>query len=92
MKVLAQVLVSKQVEYDGKSFNKIEGYINNLGVFKLTVPEKLIPDKLDGKEVVMGFDLYIDKNCKPQISLKSISCNEIEIEDVKKEINGNIPF
>ena len=68
MKVLAQILISRQVEYDGKKFNKLEGYINNLGVFKMTVPENKIPDRLDGKKCVLEFDMYLDKNCKPSIS------------------------
>lgn len=65
MKLNFAVLLSKQFEIEGKSYNQIQGFIAGKGVFKATIPEQFVPDNLDGKMCSVDCDIAIDKNLKP---------------------------
>lgn len=57
---------SKKWEKEGKLFNTIDFSILGLGSCSFTVPEKLIPDLMDGQRVVVDLELGISGN-KPYI-------------------------
>ena len=73
MNVIAKVLMSKKLEFDGKKFVKIQGFINDIGIFQKTVREELVPDNIEGKEVCMMFGIGIDSKLNPYLNLKGIS-------------------
>ena len=68
----ANVFTTKQFEIDGKKFVTIEGTLENIGIFKQTVPESLVPDSLEGMTCTMNFDVGVDYKFKPSLKLKSI--------------------
>lgn len=68
----ANVFTTKQFEIEGKKFVTIEGTLENIGIFKQTVPESLVPDSLEGRQCTMNFDVGVDYKFKPSLKLKSI--------------------
>lgn len=81
MNIKASILATEKFMIEGKSFVKIQGFINGLGVFQQTVKEELVPDSLEGKEALMLFSIGLDNKLKPYLKLKGISLdlnNDIE--------------
>lgn len=68
----ANVFTTQQFEFDGKKFVTIQGTLENIGIFKQTVPENLVPDSLEGRTCTMVFDVGVDYKFKPSLKLKSI--------------------
>lgn len=74
MNVNAKIMTSEQFEFNGQKYVKLGGFINGLGLFQQSVKEELIPDKLEGKEVNLEFDIGL-VNFKPSLKLKKITIN-----------------
>lgn len=68
----ANIFTTQQFEIDGKKFVTIQGTLENIGIFKQTVPENLVPDSLEGRSCTMNFDVGVDYKFKPSLKLKSI--------------------
>lgn len=68
----ANIFTTQQFEIDGKKFVTIQGTLENIGIFKQTVPESLVPDTLEGRSCTMYFDVGVDYKFKPSLKLKSI--------------------
>ena len=68
----ANIFTTQQFEIEGKKFVTIQGTIENIGIFKQTVPESLVPDSLEGRSCTMSFDVGVDYKFKPSLKLKSI--------------------
>lgn len=84
MNVIAKILASEKFEFNGGKYVRLQGFINNLGVFQQTVKESLIPDSLEGKECVLNFGIGIDNKFKPYLRLKSISLDtSVSDNDIK---------
>lgn len=84
MNVIATIVANEPFEIEGKSYVKLQGFINGLGVFKYTVREELVPDSLEGKECILMFSIGVDGFCKPKLCLKGISIDKASIEQIKK--------
>lgn len=71
MKVIAQVVSSKQFDFNGGKFVTLEGFINGMGIFKQTVRENLVPDNLEGKNCEITFKIGL-ANFKPTLKVEAI--------------------
>lgn len=73
LSVKLSIATSRAYEFNGKNYVQITGMMFGRGLFKLSVPEKIIPDSLEGKEVTGVFDIGIDgKTFKPYLKLVGI--------------------
>ena len=72
LKVKCQVIFTEQFAFNGNKYVKIQGKINNLGLFQQTVREDLIPDNLEGKNCTMVFTLGVDSKLKPYLKFSEI--------------------
>lgn len=73
MEIKARILLSEKFVIDGKNFVKIQGFINGLGIFKQTVREEIVPDAIEGKEVLLNYNIGLDNACKPYLRLNGIT-------------------
>lgn len=76
MNVIAKIFSTEKFEIEGKKFVKLEGYLNDIGVFKQTVREEIVPDFLEGKECVIMFAVGVDAFCKPTLKIKGITFDD----------------
>lgn len=72
LKLNASICASKQFEINGQKFVTIEGFLQNIGIFKQTVKEELVPDSLEGKNCSIEFDVGVDSKFKPSLKVKRI--------------------
>lgn len=79
MKVLAKIIASNRVDYDGKKFVKLQGFLNGLGLFQQSVKEELVPDFLEGKECLIEFSIGI-MNFKPYLKVVGISLDTSSVD------------
>lgn len=73
MNLKAKILATDKFQIEGKSYVKLQGFLQNVGVFQQTVREELVPDSLEGKECVMVFNVGLDNRMKPYLKLNGIS-------------------
>lgn len=73
----AEVKLSRKYEFNGKKFVELQGFLENLGLFKFSCDEKLVPDGLEGHVASIDFGIKL-VNFKPQLKVKSISLVEGE--------------
>ena len=57
---------------DGKSFVKLTGLGEGLGLFQFIVPEEKVPDSLEGKIIKAKFKLYIDRTFTVRFGFEGI--------------------
>ena len=73
MNVKAKILFSERFNFNGGNYVKIPGFINELGIFQISVKEELVPDICEGKEVSLDYGIGIDGKHKPFLKLNGIS-------------------
>lgn len=88
MKLKAEILATEKFEIEGKKFVRIQGFINDLGIFKHTVKEEIVPDVLEGRKVTLNFEAGLDKSCKIYSKLVSISLDNEE----KNADSESVPY
>jgi len=65
-KIKMTVATTRKYDYEGKKYVEISGILAGLGLFKMAVNEKLIPDDLEGQEVTAVWAIGVDrKTFKP---------------------------
>lgn len=47
---------------DGKKYVSLEGSAIGIGIFKILVDERAVPDQLEGKTVKANFNLIVDRD------------------------------
>ena len=66
LKIKMTVATARKYDYEGKKYVEISGILSGLGLFKMAVNEKLIPDDLEGREVTAIWQIGVDrKTFKP---------------------------
>lgn len=73
----AEIKVSRKYEFNNKKYVELQGFLENLGLFKFSVDEKLVPDDIEGHVVSIDFGIKL-ANFKPQLKVKSIRIEEGE--------------
>lgn len=73
----AEIKVSRKYEFNNKKYVELQGFLENLGLFKFSVDEKLVPDDIEGHVVSIDFGIKL-VNFKPQLKVKSIRIEEGE--------------
>ena len=72
-KIKMTVSTARKYDYEGKKFVEITGILAGLGLFKMSVNEKLIPDDLEGQEVTAVWNVGIDrKTFKPYFRFSGV--------------------
>ena len=72
-KIKMTVSTARKYDYEGKKFVEISGILSGLGLFKMSVNEKLIPDDLEGQEVTAVWSIGIDrKTFKPYFRFSGV--------------------
>ena len=73
LSVRMTIATSRSYEFNGKKYVQISGMMSGRGLFKISVPESLVPDSLENKECTGVFDIGIDgKTFKPYLKLVGI--------------------
>lgn len=72
MKLKAKVLFSEKFSFNNQQYVKIQGSLENMGLFDISVKESLVPDSIEGKTVNLDYEIGLIK-FKPVLKLKSIS-------------------
>lgn len=72
MKLKAKVLFSEKFSFNNQQYVKIQGSLENMGLFDISVKENLVPDSIEGKTVNLDYEVGLIK-FKPVLKLKSIT-------------------
>lgn len=73
LSVKLSIATTRAYEFNGKKYVQISGMMFGRGLFKISVPEQVVPDSLEGKECTGVFDIGIDgKTFKPYLKLVGI--------------------
>ena len=74
LKIKMTVSTTRKYDYEGKKYVEITGVLAGLGLFKMSVNEKLVPDDLEGHEVIAVWSIGIDrKSFKPYFRFSAIA-------------------
>ena len=66
LKVKMTVATTRKYDYEGRKYVEISGILSGHGLFKMSVNEKLVPDDLEGQEVIAVWLIGVDrKTFKP---------------------------